>query len=115
MSQAPTPPRSVDPDALAHDQLRDARDGIERSARSDKGQRLPHERDESPVEPSTGEQAASASREVVEQAAEDVERGLEDTEARGTPSNPPSAKDNRSDDESGDRAQDHAHSSRKSR
>lgn len=97
MRRTPTPPPTIDPDALAHDQLRDARDGVERSGRSDKRQRLPHERDESPDKRATGEQEMP-SREVIAQAADDLERGLEDTEARGVPSNPPSAADNRADE-----------------
>jgi hypothetical protein len=82
-------------DAIAHDQLRDARDGIERSGRSDKGQRLPHERDEAPDARADGEQEPIPDRHVMEQAADDLERGLVDTEARGIPSNPPAASDNR--------------------
>jgi hypothetical protein len=88
---APAPPS----DAIAHDQLRDARDGIERSGGSDRGQRLPHERDESPDARADGEHEPIPDRHVVQQAADDLERGLEDTEARGIPSNPPAASDNR--------------------
>jgi hypothetical protein len=91
----PAKPPPPDPGAVAHDQLRDARDGIERSGRSDKGQRLPHERDASPDTSANGEGDARPDRAVMEQAAADVERGLRDTEARGVPSNPPSSAENR--------------------
>jgi hypothetical protein len=50
---------------------------------SERGLRLPHERDESP---NTGPHPP---RPEIQQAARDVERGLVDTEARGTPSNVP--------------------------
>lgn len=87
----PPPPPSG---AIAHDQLRDARDGVERSERSDQCQRLPHERDESPDKRADGEREAIPDRAVMEQAAADVERGLRDTEARGIPSDPPSSAEN---------------------
>jgi hypothetical protein len=48
--------------------------------------RLPHERDESPQSEAGG---VHGPRERIRQAARDVERGLVDTEARGTPSNVP--------------------------
>lgn len=92
---APLPEATAE--ARAHDQLRDARDGIERSGRSDKAQRTPNERDEAPDRAADGERQPIPDRHVMRQAAADLERGLEDTEARGTPSNPPSAADNRGD------------------
>jgi hypothetical protein len=97
----PPPPHSG---AIAHDQRRNARDGVECSGRSDQGQRLPHERlpherDESPDTRADGEREATPGRPVMEQAAADVERGLQDTEARGIPSDPPSSAENRQRDE----------------
>jgi len=53
---------------------------------SEVGLQLPHERDESPL-PETG--AVRGPRDKIRQAARDIERGLVDTEARGTPSNVP--------------------------
>ena len=53
---------------------------------SEVGLQLPHERDESPM-PEAG--ATRGPRDKIRQAARDVERGLVDTEARGTPSNVP--------------------------
>lgn len=49
---------------------------------------LPHERDESPRSETPGQRGP---RGRVRQAAVDVERGLIDTEARGTPSNVPNS------------------------
>jgi hypothetical protein len=46
--------------------------------------RLPHERDESPQ---SEKQGVSGPRDRIRQAARDLDRGLVDTEARGTPSN----------------------------
>lgn len=53
---------------------------------SEVGLQLPHERDESPM-PEAG--AVRGPRGKIRQAARDIERGLVDTEARGTPSNVP--------------------------
>jgi hypothetical protein len=53
---------------------------------SEAGLQLPHERDESPQPETSG---AHGPRDGIRQAARDVERGLVDTEARGTPSNVP--------------------------
>jgi len=53
---------------------------------SEVGLQLPHERDESPM-PEAGEVRGPRGR--IRQAARDIERGLIDTEARGTPSNVP--------------------------
>jgi len=54
---------------------------------SEVGLQLPHERDESPM-PEAG--TLRGPRGKIRQAARDIERGLVDTEARGTPSNVPS-------------------------
>lgn len=86
---AAQPPRITHPDAIAHDQLRDAPGGIERSGKSDLGMRQPHERDEAPDMRDTGRPQTEAGRTVIEQARRDVERGLVDTERRGTPSDVP--------------------------
>jgi hypothetical protein len=53
------------------------------------GPRLPHERDETPEQVATGENAPRAPSDLIKQAAADVERGLVDTERRGTPSDVP--------------------------
>jgi hypothetical protein len=50
--------------------------------------RLPHEHDESP-DLENGKKSAPPPRQVVEQAASDITRGLRDTERRGTPSDVP--------------------------
>ena len=86
---SPIPPRRIDPRAIGHDQQRDEPGGIERGrGRSDR-MRLPHERDEA-SQPQTDERVAPRGpTEVIEQAARDVERGLVDTERRGTPSDLP--------------------------
>jgi hypothetical protein len=106
MSPGKAPPSTpAAPDAIAHDQLRDARDGIERSGRPDQGQRLPHERDESPDSRADGEVEPIPDRHVMQQAADDLERGLEDTEARGVPSNPPASADNHAPETSTERKQ----------
>jgi hypothetical protein len=57
-----------------------------RGFRNRRAPRLPHERDESPQSEACGEHGP---RDRIRQAARDVERGLIDTEARGTPSNVP--------------------------
>jgi hypothetical protein len=49
--------------------------------------KLPHERDETAANETDG---VRGPREDIAQAARDIERGLVDTEARGTPSNVPS-------------------------
>jgi hypothetical protein len=85
----PMPPHRADPDAIAHDQLRDAPDGVERSGKSDLGMRQPHERDESPDQRDAGRPQNDESRATIEQARRDVERGLVDTDRRGTPSDVP--------------------------
>jgi hypothetical protein len=51
--------------------------------------RLPHERDESPLQGADPALEPVGPREVVEQAARDVARGLVDTERRGTPNDLP--------------------------
>jgi hypothetical protein len=53
---------------------------------SERALQLPHERDESPRAETPGERGPRAR---IRQAAADVEHGLIDTEARGTPSNVP--------------------------
>ena len=53
---------------------------------SELGLQLPHERDESPMPEAGG---VRGPRGQIRQAARDIERGLIDTEARGTPSNVP--------------------------
>jgi hypothetical protein len=53
---------------------------------SEVGLQLPHERDESPMPEAGG---VRGPRDKIRQAARDIERGLIDTEARGTPSNVP--------------------------
>jgi hypothetical protein len=88
--QTPIPPQRIDPGAVAHDQQRDAPDGIERGrGPSDRELRLPHERDESPRKVIDRDVAPYGPTGVIEQAAQDVERGLVDTERRGTPSDVP--------------------------
>lgn len=54
--------------------------------RNRRAPRLPHERDESPQSEACG---VHGPRDRIRQAARDVERGLVDAEARGTPSNVP--------------------------
>jgi hypothetical protein len=86
---APIPPHRIDPRAIGHDQQRDEPDGIERGRGPSDRMRLPHERDETP-QPAVDESVAPhGPTEVIEQAARDVERGLVDTERRGTPSDVP--------------------------
>jgi hypothetical protein len=76
----PIPTHKVDPRAVGHAQQRAGPEGIER------GLRLPHERDESP-QPHTDQDEAP--HDLITQAARDIERGLVDTERRGTPSDLP--------------------------
>lgn len=52
-------------------------------------QRMPHEHDESPETETQSGKSAPPPRQVVEQAASDITRGLRDTERRGTPSDVP--------------------------
>jgi hypothetical protein len=78
--QRPTPTHKIDPRAVGHAQPRPGRDGIERDLK------LPHERDESP-RPHTDQDKAPP--DLIKQAARDIERGLVDTERRGTPSDLP--------------------------
>ncbi len=93
MPKATTVPQSVsNPAAVGVDQQRDSPDGIERGRGPSDRMRLPHERDESPLAGAgrAGEPARSSdSTAVIEQAARDVERGLVDTERRGTPNDLP--------------------------
>jgi hypothetical protein len=84
------PPTDVDPGAVGVDQQRDAPGGIERSGRGRSGRmRLPHERDEAPTPLADPRRESVGPREVIEQAARDVARGLADTERRGTPNDLP--------------------------
>ena len=85
----PIPPTDPNPGAVGVDQLRDAPDGIERGrGRSDR-MRLPHERDQSPLQDADPAVEPTGPTEVVKQAARDVARGLVDTERRGTPNDLP--------------------------
>jgi hypothetical protein len=85
----PVPPAESNADAVAVDQQRDAPDGIERGRGPSDRMRLPHERDESPRQAADPARAPAGSREKIEQAARDIERGLVDTERRGTPNDVP--------------------------
>jgi hypothetical protein len=49
----------------------------------------PHERDESPESQPTGSAPTDPGREDMRQASEDIERGLVDTDRRGTPDDVP--------------------------
>lgn len=92
--QARAPIRRSSADAIGHDQLRDADDGVERGrAPSDADARMPHERDEYPDPHDTGTRDIAGPREVVDQASRDVNRGLRDTERRGVPTDVPSPAD----------------------
>lgn len=51
---------------------------------------LPHERDEAPDAGDAGDKPSQGPRQVIEQAARDLGRGLKDTERRGVPSDVPS-------------------------
>ena len=53
------------------------------------GTEQPHERDESPVSQPTGNSPTDPRREDMGQASEDIERGLVDTDRRGTPDDIP--------------------------
>ena len=83
----PMPPTESNADAVGVDQQRDAPDGIERGRGPSDRMRLPHERDESPLQ--GAERKPNA---VIEQAARDIARGLVDTERRGTPNDVPAPK-----------------------
>ena len=65
---------------------------------SDRDAHLPHDRDEQAGD-ATGSQSGDAqhgqNRQPIEQAHADVEAGLQDTEARGTPNQVPSSRENR--------------------
>ena len=63
--------------------------GIERRRAPDRDVPLPHERDEAPYLEMDRDVAPYGPTDRVEQAARDVERGLVDTERRGTPSDVP--------------------------
>ena len=68
----------------AVDQQRDAEDGLHRERGPSDRMRMPHERDESAVTSTTGGKAP-AQEEVIGQAADDLARGLRDTDCRGQP------------------------------
>jgi hypothetical protein len=68
----------------AVDQQRDAEDGLYRERAASDRMRMPHERDESAVTATTGSKAP-AQEEVIGQAADDLARGLRDTDCRGQP------------------------------
>ncbi len=53
------------------------------------GVRQPHERDESPDSQPTGSSPTDPARRDIGQASEDIERGLVDTDRRGTPDDIP--------------------------
>ncbi|MGE5523892.1 MAG: hypothetical protein ACM3SS_09250 [Rhodospirillaceae bacterium] len=53
------------------------------------GAEEPHERDESPESQPTGSSPTDPRREDIGQASEDIERGLVDTDRRGTPDDIP--------------------------
>lgn len=53
------------------------------------GAKEPHERDESPESQPTGSQPTDPRRDDMGQASEDIERGLVDTDRRGTPDDIP--------------------------
>jgi len=53
------------------------------------GAKEPHERDESPASEITGQSSVDPRRDDIEQASEDIERGLVDTDRRGTPNDIP--------------------------
>jgi hypothetical protein len=84
MHRSSEPPRSsAHPagEARAVDQQRDAPDALDRERRRSERMRMPHERDESPAHSTGG--ATPAQDEVIGQAAEDLARGLRDTDCRG--------------------------------
>ena len=85
----PVPPAESNADAVGVDQQRDAPGGIERGRGPSDRMRLPHERDESPRQAAGPARAPAGSKEKIEQAARDIERGLVDTERRGTPNDVP--------------------------
>jgi hypothetical protein len=68
----------------AVDQQRDAEDGLYRERGPSDRMRMPHERDESAVDATAGGKAP-AQEEVIGQAADDLARGLRDTDCRGQP------------------------------
>jgi hypothetical protein len=73
-------------DAQAVDQQHDAPDALYRErGRSDR-MRMPHERDETAARSAAPE--TSGQDPVIGQAAEDLERGLRDTDCRGQPADP---------------------------
>jgi hypothetical protein len=77
---------------LGHDQQQGVPDGTQRGRGvSDVSARLPHERDEYP-NPKNVKRRGSGPRDLIRQAARDVDRGLRDTEARGIPSDVPTTR-----------------------
>lgn len=88
--RTPIPPHRIAPGAVAHARQSGEPGGDERGCGPSRRRlRLPHERDESPL-PGVDRNAEPAGpTDVIEQAAEDVERGLVDTERRGIPSDVP--------------------------
>jgi hypothetical protein len=91
-STKPLPRPGSSPDAVAVAQQRDAPNGIERGRRPSDRMRLPHERDESPLQGADRSRMRAGTTDVIEQAARDIARGLVDTERRGTPSDVPGPK-----------------------
>jgi hypothetical protein len=71
-------------DARAVDQQHDSADAVYRERGPSDRMRMPHERDESATAATSGRQTP-AQEEVIGQAAEDLERGLRDTDCRGQP------------------------------
>jgi hypothetical protein len=92
MRRKKTRSRRARAEILSHDQQPRVPDGTQRGRGvSHLGARLPHERDEYP-NPKNVKRRGSGPRDLIRQAARDVDRGLRDTEARGIPSDVPTTR-----------------------
>ncbi|MGZ5121916.1 MAG: hypothetical protein ACXWCY_22340 [Burkholderiales bacterium] len=79
-------PVDSDADTSSYGQLQGGRN---RSRRGERNPKMPHERDESARSNAPDDQPQPASKGRVEQAHDDVNRGLIDTDRRGTPDDIP--------------------------
>jgi len=83
----PGTPVSSDADTSSYDQLQGGRN---RNGRGERNPKMPHERDESArSNPTPDDKLRPASEGRVEQAHKDVNRGLVDTDRRGSPDDIP--------------------------
>jgi hypothetical protein len=88
-SERRAPPAKPAADAQAVDQQHDAPDALRREHGASDRMRMPHERDEAPASAGASTSGRMPDQgEVMGQAADDLARGLRDTDCRGEPAEP---------------------------